>query len=83
MISQDFHLDFHRQTITHRGQAKTIYSVLELYSYLQDIFDEPENMKYAIPIVAESPEEFTLVNGWTMDPTSRQFLSGHLHERTL
>lgn len=78
MINQDFKLDFIHKTITHQGEGKNIYSLVELYSYLQDVFDEPENMEHAIPILAKSKTEFTLVNGWTMDARSREYVQGNL-----
>lgn len=77
MISKDFKIDFKNKRIYHnpRGGSKN-YTVNELYSFLQDTFDEPENMMYEIPIAALSKTEFKLVNGWTIDKKSRKYLTG-------
>ncbi len=75
MISQDFKIDFINEKISYNPKGSgTVYSVNELYSYLQDIFDEPGNMKYEIPIEAKSKTEYFLINGWTIDEESRKFL---------
>lgn len=76
MIKDDFKIDFEKKKITYKGNGKKIYSVTEFYSFLQDIFDEQENMKYDIPIVAKSEKEFELINGWTIDEAARKHLTG-------
>ena len=79
MIKDDFLIDFDRLRIYHnpKGNHK-IYTINDLYSYLQDVFDEPENMKYDIPIIANSKTSYSLINGWTIDPDSLKFLKGTL-----
>ncbi len=75
MISEDFKIDFINKNIYYQkdGSGK-VYTVSELYSYLQDTFDELENMQYEIPIKARSSTKFNLINGWTIDEESRKFL---------
>lgn len=77
MIKDDFEINPEKKVIrfNSKGSGKT-YSVRELYSYLMDAFDEPENMKYDIPIVAKSKDEFELINGWTIDKNSLKYLKG-------
>lgn len=41
-----------------------IYTVLALYSYLQDYFDEPQNLIYTIPMSAQTPTQFSMTNRW-------------------
>lgn len=72
-------MDFEKKKIIYKGSGKKIYSVIELYSFLQDTFDEPENMKYKIPIEAKSKTEFSLINGWTIDEKALK----HLKEGSL
>ncbi len=75
MIADDFKIDFENKRIFYNPKdSGTLYSVNELYSYLQDIFDELENMKYEIPIKAKSKTKYFLINGWTIDEESRKFL---------
>jgi hypothetical protein len=77
MIIKDFILDFENKKIKSRSKnSKTKYSMKQFYSFLQDIFDEPENMRYDIPIVAKSKDEFELINGWTIDPKALKLLTG-------
>lgn len=67
MIDQDFKIDFEKKIITYKGDEKKIYTALELYSYIQDLLDDPANMRYTIPMVAKSKTEFQLINGWAID----------------
>jgi len=77
MIADDFKIDFKNKKISlnQRGNSKT-YTVNELYSYLQDRMDEPQNMDYEIPIEAESKTKFFLINGWKIDAKARKRLKG-------
>jgi hypothetical protein len=36
----------------------------------------PEMMKYDIPMVARSRNEFELINGWTIDEKSLKYIKG-------
>ena len=74
MIANDFKIDFDKKKISYVGKNKKVYSVIELYSFLQDTFDEPENMMYEIPIKAQSSTQYLLINGWTMDEEARNHL---------
>ncbi len=75
MINEDFKIDFLHKKILHQKLGSgTAYPVNELYSYLQDTFDELENMHRDIPIIANSTTTYTLINGWTIDKKAREFL---------
>lgn len=74
MINTDFKIDFENKKISYVGQGKKTYSALELYSHLQDLLDDPANMKYEIPIVAKSKTRFKLINGWTIDKESLEYI---------
>lgn len=65
-------IDFVRKMI----RVKQNCFLRQLYSYLQDVFDEPENMKFAIPIRAVSRNKYQLMNGWKIDPAGHRFLKG-------
>ena len=58
--ADDFKIDFEKKKISYVGKNKKVYSVIELYSFLQDTFDEPENMMYEIPIKAQSSTQCNL-----------------------
>jgi hypothetical protein len=51
-------------------------TTLALYSALQDEFDEPAQMDDQVPMSAQTPTAFTMINGWFMDDVSTQFLTG-------
>ena len=74
--ADDFKIDFEKKKISYVGKNKKVYSVIELYSFLQDTFDEPENMKYEIPIKALSSTQYKLINGWTIDKESLKYIKG-------
>lgn len=80
MIADDFKIDFENKKIFYNTSGSgSKYRAVELYSYLQDVFDDPENMKYDIPIRAESKIKIFLINGWTIDKESME----HLKEGTI
>ena len=59
----------------------TVDSVLQLYSDLQDTFDEPANMDDPVPMSAQTPTDFTLggsdaVTPWFLSPDHAKYLSG-------
>lgn len=76
MIGKDFKIDFVKKRISHNPKgSKKIYTVNELYSYLQDAFDEQDTMDDDIPILAKSKTEYLLINGWAMDENVIPYLS--------
>ncbi len=77
MIANDFIIDINTLQILHNPSgSKTKYSVQEFYFFLQDFFDEPASMHLKIPILAESNEVYSLINGWTIDKEGMRHLSG-------
>lgn len=76
-IAEDFKIDFENKKISYdlKGSKKK-YTVNELYSFLQDTFDEPEYMKYDIPMEAVGKGKFRLVGGWTIDEKALKHLKG-------
>jgi len=77
MIDKYFKIDFKKKIISYnpKGATKT-FTARQLYSFLQDTFDKPENMKYDIPIIAKNKDNFELLNGWTVDKKGIKFLKG-------
>ena len=77
MIAKDFKIDLKNKRIYHNPTgSKKIYAARELYSFLQDTFDEPDKMRYEVPIIAKSKTEFSLVNGWSIDEKDLKYLKG-------
>jgi hypothetical protein len=62
-ISDDWTIDYNNRRIYH-SSGTTIYSVNALYSYLMDAFDESGTIDDTVPMTAQTPTSYTLVNGW-------------------
>jgi hypothetical protein len=72
-VSTDFSLDFDNQIITHVSGV-TVYSVNDLYSFIQDYFDEVTSLSSTVPMSAQTPTEYTLINGWFIPEETFKFL---------
>jgi hypothetical protein len=80
-IDTDFTIDYVNRRITYTtpfvdGRPPSIYRVNELYSFNQDTFDEPAQMDDPIPMSAQTPTQYTLLNGWFIDDESMKALYG-------
>jgi hypothetical protein len=52
-------------------------SVNSLYNFTQDLFDEPGYLQHAIPMTAQTPLHYTMINGWQfLDEYSASHLYG-------
>jgi hypothetical protein len=74
-VLDDFTIDYANKRIEHTA-GTTVYTVNTLYSALQDTFDELGQMDDDVPMSAQTPTEYTLINGWFMGDTDMQFLKG-------
>ena len=76
-IQDDWTVDYVAKTVTHTA-GTTVYTVNALYSYLMDLFDELGQMDDSVPMSAQTPTEYSLINGWDFgaEATDIQFLSG-------
>jgi hypothetical protein len=63
-IGDDFDLDYTNKYIEYVGSGDR-YTVRELYSWLMDVFDDAGQMDDTVPMSAQTPTEYTLINGWT------------------
>lgn len=71
----DWALNYTAKTITHVA-GTTVNTVNELYSWLMDLFDDAGQMDDEVPMSAQTPTAYTLINGWTIPDASYQFLNG-------
>lgn len=74
-IQDDWTINYSTKTITH-SSGTTVYTVLSLYSWLMDLFDDSDQMNDDVPMDAQTPVEFRLINGWSIPGTSYPFLKG-------
>ena len=63
-------------TVTTQGIGKTVWSVNALYSHLQDMFDDLGQLDDTVPMSAQTPTEYSLINGWFIDEVSIKYLKG-------
>jgi hypothetical protein len=68
-IYDDFSLDYTNKKISHVS-GTTRYTVNALYSWLMDLFDDAGQMDDTVPMSAQTPVEYTLINGWTFGSDS-------------
>lgn len=68
--------DGNRKQIVWTGSATGTRGALSIYSALQDLFDDLNQMDDQIPMTAQTPTEFTLVNGWFMDKETVEHITG-------
>lgn len=54
----------------------TVYTTRNLYTYLQDTFDELGQLDDTVPMSAQTPTAFTLINSWFIDDESIKYLNG-------
>jgi len=52
----------------------TAYNTQALYSYLMDKFDEQAHMDDQVPMSAQTPNAFTMINGWFIDDETVKWL---------
>lgn len=85
-IADDWTIDYTNKTVKHTS-GSTVYSTNALYSYLQDTFDETSQLDDTVPMSAQTPSQYTMINGWFISPESTQYLdsgsiqtSGYLNE---
>jgi hypothetical protein len=65
-IGDDFSIDYVNKIVYH-SSGTTVYTVNQLYSWLQDTFDELVQMDDTVPMSAQTPTAYTLINGWYLD----------------
>ena len=80
-IQDDFTIDVVGKKITFStpfvdDRPPSIYTTNDLYKFLQDTFDEPSFFQYSIPMSAQTPTQYTLINGWFIDDESMKALYG-------
>ena len=81
ILGGDWEFDTVTRTIHWAGRrnGKPSYTVLELYRYIQDAFDEPELIDEEMPVFAPTNELMSMENGWSISEEG----FGHLTEGTV
>lgn len=68
-IYDDFSLNYTTKKISH-ASGSTRYTVNALYSWLMDLFDDASQMDDTVPMSAQTPTEYSMINGWTFNADS-------------
>lgn len=74
-ILDDFTINTTLKTVRHTS-GTTVYSVNALYSAIKDFEDNAANMDDEVIMTAQTPTEYTIVNGWFIDYPSTNYLNG-------
>lgn len=74
-LTNTYSVDTTNKIITYVSGG-AVDTVRDLYSFLMDTFDELGAMDDTIPMSAQTPTEFTLINGWFIDEESLKTLKG-------
>lgn len=74
-IADDFTIDYVNKRLYH-SSGTTVYSSNALYTYIMDTFDELAQMDDTVPMSAQTPTDYTLINGWFVDDESFKYLKG-------
>ena len=74
-VSTDFSLDLVNSLIKHTA-GTTVYTSNQLYSQIQDWMDDALYMDYTPPMSAQTPTDYTVINGWYLDEGCIEWLQG-------
>lgn len=58
------------------GSATGTRTLNELYSALQSLFDDPSQMDDLVPMSADTPDIYRMINQWFIDDTTVEHLTG-------
>jgi hypothetical protein len=80
-IADDFAIDYVNKIVNYIGGftdsiPDSVYTANALYTFLQDTFDEPNQMDDLVPMEGKTPVNYEMINRWFVDPTSVKALSG-------
>ena len=74
-IENDWSIDTVNRIIKYVGTG-AVYTVNQLYSWLMDVFDNPEYMDDPVPMSARTPTDYQLINQWFIPYSSFKYLKG-------
>ena len=74
-LADDFSIDYINKIVYHDANT-TVYTVNAFYSWLMDDFDELGQMDDEVPMSAQTPTSYTMINGWYLQELATQYLEG-------
>jgi len=76
-IGTDILIDYTNKRIYQNTPASApTYTAQELYTYLMGVFDDQAQMDNPIPMSAQTPNAFTMTNGWFIDDETIKWFKG-------
>lgn len=77
-IADDVSIDYVNKIVGRDATpTSTLYTVNELYSYLMTVFDDLAQMDDQVPMSAQTPTSYTMINGWYIrEDLTRQLKTG-------
>lgn len=69
----DFDVDYNSKRIRHTS-GNAIYTLQTMYSEFQDLFDDLNQMDDEVPMSANTPTDFNMINEWFIDPDSLEYI---------
>ena len=76
-IFDDVDLDYNTQRVHRKtGAWATVYSANAVYSFIQDTMDELGQLDNTMPMSAQTPTSYTIINGWYIQEELTQYISG-------
>ena len=76
-IIDDMELDYNLQLLKRKtGASATVYSSNAAYSFIQDTMDELGQLDNTMPMSAQTPTSYTMINGWYIQEELTQYLNG-------
>ena len=76
-IADDIDFDLTNFIMKRKAAASsTVYSANAVYSYVQDTFDELDHMSYNVPMSAQTPTSYTMIDGWYIQEELTQYIEG-------
>ena len=74
-IADDFTINDSSRTIRHTS-GSAVYTANQLYSFILNYFSTVESITSTIPISAQTPTQYSIINGWFIPESSFQYLNG-------
>jgi hypothetical protein len=74
-LSNTWALNFAAKSL-YRDSGTAFDSSLDLYSWVQDQMDELSALDDTVPMSAQTPTAFSLINGWTIPANDYKYLKG-------
>lgn len=74
-VLNDFTLDTTNLAINHTS-GTTVYTTNQLYSQIQDWMDDPAYMDFPPPMSAQTPTDYSVINGWFLNENCIPWLQG-------